>query len=92
MTIIKTLSVVAVLSTVVAAPVLARDAGSERHRGPAHHGLRDQHFRGAYNQRNEVFDRNAQFGLNTEGLGRYPSGRDPSRIGGEDPDLHPSAY
>ena len=88
MTILKTLSVMAVLSTVVAAPVLARDAGSERHRGPAHHGLRDQHFRGAYNQRNEFFGARPQFQENTEDFG----GRDRSRIGGEDPDLHPSAY
>ncbi|MGA7071866.1 hypothetical protein [Bradyrhizobium sp.] len=94
MTIIKALSVVAVLSTVIAAPVFARDAEPARHhnlrihRGPAHHRLGDQYFRGAYNQRNEFYDPYRQFGLNTEGFG----GRDPSRIGGEDPDLHPSAY
>lgn len=98
MTIMKTLSVVAVLSSVVVVPVCARDAEPARHhdlrihRGPTHHRLADQHFRGAYNQRNEFFAPYQQFGRNTEGLGRYPSGRDRSRIGGEDPDLHPSAY
>jgi len=93
MTMIKTLGVMAVLSTVIAAPVFARDARPERHdslrihRAPAHHRLGDQYFRGAYNQRNELFDPYQPFERNTE-----TPGRDRSRIGGEDPDLHPSAY
>jgi hypothetical protein len=76
--------------------VFARDAepmrhdGLRIHRGLTHHLLRDQHFRGAYNQRNERFDLNPQFQRNTDNSGFR--GRDPSRIGGEDPDLHPSAY
>ena len=93
MTIIKALSVMAVLSTAIAAPVSARDARHDHlriHRGPTHHHVQDQHFRGAYNQRNERFDLNPQFQRNTDNFG--VRGRDPSRIGGEDPDLHPSAY
>jgi len=96
MTMVKALSAIAVLCTVMAAPVFARDTGPVRHdglqihRGPTHHLLRDQYFRGAYNQRNERFDLNPQFQRNTDNFG--VSGRDPSRIGGEDPDLHPSAY
>jgi len=93
MTIIRALSVVAVLSTAIAAPVSARDAGHDHlriHRGPTYHHVQDQHFRGAYNQRNERFDLNPQFQRNTDNFGFM--GRDRSRIGGEDPDLHPSAY
>jgi hypothetical protein len=93
MTIIKALSVMAVLSTAIAAPVSARDAGHDHlriHRGPTHHHVQDQHFRGAYNQRNERFDLNPQFQRNTDNFG--VRGRDPSRIGGEDPDLNPSAF
>ena len=58
------------------------------HRGPAHHDVQDRYFRGAYNQRTDHFDPNPQFQRNTDDF----RGRDPSRIGGEDPDLHPSAY
>ena len=96
MTMVKALSAIAVLCTVMAAPVFARDTGPVRHdglrihRGPTHHLLRDQYFRGAYNQRNERFDLNPQFQRNTNNFGFR--GRDHSRIGGEDPDLHPSAY
>ena len=96
MTMVKALSAIAVLCTVMAAPVFARDTGPVRHdglrihRGPTHHHVQDQHFRGAYNQRNERFDLNPQFQRNTDNFGFR--GRDRSRIGGEDPDLHPSAY
>jgi hypothetical protein len=97
----RALSVIAILSTAPAAPVFARDASLEHssheplrhehlrmHRGPAHHDVQDRYFRGAYNQRTEPFDPNPRFQRNTEDF----RGRDPSRIGGEDPDLHPSAY
>lgn len=93
MTIMKTLSVIAVLSAAIAAPVFAfagePGPGSHfrMHRGLTHHHVRDQHFRGAYNQHNERFD---PYQRNTEDFGFR--GRDPSRIGGENPDLHPSAY
>jgi len=106
MAVARALSVIALLSTVLAAPVFARDASLEHsslehsrheplrheplriHRGPAHHDVQDRYFRGAYNQRIERFDPNPQFQRNTDDF----RGRDPSRIGGEDPDLHPSAY
>lgn len=94
MTMVKALGAIAILSAVITASVFARDAGPMRHdglrthRGLTHHLLRDQHFRGAYNQRNERFDLNPQFQSNTDNF----RGRDRSRIGGEDPDLHPSAY
>jgi hypothetical protein len=92
----RTMSVIAILSTAFAAPVFARDASLEHlrhehlriHRGLAHHDVQDRYFRGAYNQRTEPFDPNPQFQRNTEDF----RGHDPSRIGGEDPDLHPSAY
>jgi hypothetical protein len=92
----RTMSVIAILSTAFAAPVFARDASLEHlrhehlriHRGLAHHDVQDRYFRRAYNQRTEPFDANPQFQRNTEDF----RGHDPSRIGGEDPDLHPSAY
>jgi len=96
MTFMKTLSAIAILSTVIAAPVFAREAGPERHHhlrthhGLTHHHARDQHFRGAYNRHNERFYSYPQFQLHTANFGSR--GRDPSRIGGEDPNLHPSAY
>ena len=96
MTIMKTLSVIAVLSAAIAAPVFAGEPGPERHHhlrihhGLTHHHVRDQHFRGAYNQHNERFYPSLQPQRNTEDFGSR--GRDPSRIGGENPDLHPSAY
>ena len=96
MTMVKALSAIAVLSAVLAVPTFARDAGPAKHdglrihRGPTHHPLRDQHFRGAYNQHNERFYSYPRFQLHTANFGSR--GRDPSRIGGEDPNLHPSAY
>jgi len=82
MTLLKILSLIAILS--MAVPVFARDTRLG-HLGIhwSHHHLRD-----AYNQRNERFDSNPQSQRNTDNFG----GRDPSRIGGEDPDRHPSAY
>lgn len=91
MTMARALGVIAVLSTAIAAPVFAREAGHHHLRtlrGPTHHYTPDQHFRGAYNQWNGHSDLRPQFQRNTEDFG----GRDRSRIGGEDPDLHPSAY
>jgi hypothetical protein len=106
MAVARALSVIALLSTAFAAPVFARDASLEHsslersshehlrhehlriHRGLARHDVQDRYFRGAYNQRTDHFDPNPQFQRNTDDF----RGRDPSRIGGEDPDLHPSAY
>jgi hypothetical protein len=81
MTKLKTLSAVIILSATVATPVFAQ---------PTHYGRAYDRYRGAYNQSNEPFyaipqtrdDRNIEnFGF---------SGRDPSRVGGEDPSLKPS--
>jgi hypothetical protein len=89
MAIMKTLSAIAILSAAITAPVFARDAGPERpmHHGHAHHhhvwDHKRWHFGGAH-------DPNQQLQRNTESLGFR--GRDPSRVGGEDPNLHPSAY
>ena len=85
MILLKSLGVIAVLATTIPAPVLARDSR------PGHLGIHwsHHHFRDAFNQRNERFDPNPQPQRNTESSFRGP---DHSRIGGEDPDLHPSAY
>jgi hypothetical protein len=80
MTNMKTLSAVIIFSAAVAAPASARD---DRLDHLVTH-WRHHHFRDSYNQRNERFD----FQRNTNNF----RGRDPSRIGGEDPDMHPSAY
>ena len=96
----KALSVVIILSAAIAAPVFAQDEirpgyGLEpqlvtnyrsNYRVPD-----DQNFRGAYNQWNETFDAQPltdQERRNVEDFGF--SGRDPSRVGGEDPYLHPA--
>ena len=95
MTNIKTLGAVVVLAAFIAAPVFAKDVGvAGRHHVRAQHR---SHFHAAYNQRNEHFnpqnerfDPDPYFQRNIENFGF--SGRDPSRIGGEDPSLHPSPY
>jgi hypothetical protein len=86
---LKILSAIVILSAAVATPVLAQDAGVF---GPYHHG-RHHHvwnYRGAYNQMGgpSYAVPPTQSGRNIENFGF--SGRDPSRIGGEDPSLHPS--
>jgi hypothetical protein len=97
MTNLKTLGLALVLSTAIASPVFA--AGNEGPIGshyrltphPGHHHVRhSQHFRGAYNQSYRQTDPDPEFQRNIENFGF--SGRDPSRIGGEDPNLHPSPY
>ena len=78
MTKMKALSAVIILSAAVATPAFAQ---------PTHHV---RNFRGAYNQLNEpsyAIPR-TQDERNIENFGF--SGRDPSRVGGEDPSLHPS--
>src|ERR1700751_1022509 len=81
MTKMKTLSAAIILSAAVAAPVFAQ---------PTHHGRTYDRYRGAYNQVNGPFYAipQTQDGRNIENFGF--SGRDPSRVGGEDPSLKPS--
>jgi hypothetical protein len=78
MTKIKTLTAVMILSTAVATPVFAK--------GSFHH---DRSFRGAYNQMSEpsfaVAPTRAERNIQNFGF----SGRDPSRVGGWDPNLNP---
>jgi hypothetical protein len=106
MTKMKTLSAVALVSAVIAAPVFAHDAGGsashtglKSRSGSTYHHVRAHHRRyvgyhphmsGAYNPPNERFDPDPEFQRNIENFGF--SGRDPSRVGGEDPSLHPSQY
>lgn len=80
MTKMKALSAVIILSAAVATPVFAQDYGRAHVR----------HFRGAYNQMiapsyHAVPSSRAEPNLENFGF----SGRDPSRVGGEDPYLHP---
>src|SRR5271169_4061406 len=79
MTKMKTLSAVILLSTAVATPVFAKD-----------HGRAYDQYRGAYNQLNgpTYAIPQTQDERNIENFGF--SGRDPSRVGGEDPSLSPS--
>ena len=89
---IRTLSAVLILTAITAAPALAQDAGVLRpgHSVKHHHHVRhSQHFRGAYNQSYRQTDPDPEFQRNIDNFGF--SGRDPSRIGGADPDLNPLA-
>ena len=92
MTKVKTLSAAIILSAAVATSVFAQDAGV---RGPgSRYGLASQTApRGAYNQLNGPSDATPRAlddedKRNMENFGF--SGRDPSRVGSEDPDLKPS--
>jgi hypothetical protein len=80
MTRTKLLSAVLILSATVATPVFAQDHGRAHVR----------HFRGAYNQMigpsyYAVPSSRAERNLENFGF----SGRDPSRVGGMDPNLNP---
>jgi hypothetical protein len=92
MTKMKTISAVIILSAAVATPAFAQDAGVRRPQpGSTHHDRAYDlwNYRGAYNQLNGPFYANPR----TEGgwsIENFDSGgRDPSRVGGEDPYLHP---
>jgi len=104
MTKMKALGAVLVLSALIAAPVFAKDSGVS---GPeSRHGLKSKpgsisrhvrvhhrrYVRGVYTQTppNDRYDPDPEFQRNIENFGF--SGRDPSRISGEDPSLHPSPY
>jgi hypothetical protein len=95
----KALSAVIILSAAFAAPVFARDAvgpgyGAEsqlvtNHRSN-YRGPYDQNFRGAYNQSGASFYARPLTNEERRNLEDFGfSGRDPSRVGGEDPYLHP---
>jgi hypothetical protein len=91
MTRMKTLSAVMILSAAIATPVFAQDAGVLR---PQHERTHERNYRGAYNAYNQANEpsyaapRTREEERNVEDFGF--SGRDPSRVGGEDPDLKPS--
>lgn len=104
MTKMQSLCTVLILCAIVAAPVFAKNTGVS---GPgSRHGLKpksgsitrhvrvhhQRYVRGAYSQiqPNDRYDPDPEFQRNIENFGF--SGRDPSRIGGEDPSLHPSQY
>ena len=78
MTMMKTLTAVVILSTAVATPVFAK--------GKTYHS---ETFTGAYNQMSEpsfaVPSTRAERNIENFGF----SGRDPSRVGGWDPNLNP---
>jgi hypothetical protein len=90
---------VIILSAAFAAPVFARDAvgpgyGAESqlvtNRRSNYRGPYDQKFRGAYNQSGASFYARPLTNEQRRNLEDYGfSGRDPSRVGGEDPYLHP---
>jgi hypothetical protein len=87
---IKTLGVALILSAAIASPVFAQDANVS---APRHVRTHDQsNLRGAYNQQlsGAPYDNAPQTReerLNQQNFGF--SGRSPSRVGGEDPDLNP---
>jgi hypothetical protein len=81
MTKFKILSAIVILSTAIAAPVLAKS----NYRIPD-----DQNFRGAYNQSNAPFYAQPLTNKDRDNIEDFGfSGRDPTRVGGEDPYLHP---
>ena len=81
MTKLSTLSAVMILAATVATPAFAR---------PIHHTRAHSDFRGAYNQMIEpsyaVPQTQSERTLDNFGFSR----RDPSRVGGFDPNLNPS--
>jgi hypothetical protein len=91
MTKIKTLSAIAIISAAIATPVFAQDAI-----GPGY-GLAsqpvtpyDRNFRGAYNQSDAEFYARPLSNKERRNIEDFGfSGRDASRVGGEDPYLHP---
>ena len=91
MTKIKTLGAVIILTAAVAAPAFAQDAG-KLGRG-SHHGqaYEQSNYRGAYNQLGGApYDAAPQTPDEMRNRDNFGfSGRDPSRVGGEDPDLNP---
>jgi hypothetical protein len=90
----KTLSAALILSAAIVTPAFAQDGGmlgpGNRNGLTPQPGQTYQHhraYRQAYNRWNGPAD--AKYRRNKENFGF--SGRDPSRVGGESPSLHPSA-
>ena len=73
--------------TILGVLLIAGSAGQMAN--ASEHHVRRSDYRGAYNQANESFYAIPQTraGRNMENFGF--SGRDPSRVGGEDPSLNP---
>ena len=89
MTKFKTLAAIAVFSTAIATPVFAQDA---KVTVPAHHGraVAPENLRGSYNQVGAPYDNAPQTHeelINQQNFGF--SGRNPARVGGENPALNP---
>jgi hypothetical protein len=92
MTRLKTLSALIFLSTAVATPVLAQEVGAQPQAVRSHHGRAHalQKYRGVYNQLNGPFYATPRTPDDRD-IGNFGfSGRERSRVGGEDPDLNPS--
>ena len=80
MTKMKALSAVIILSAAVATPVFAQDHGRAYVR----------HFRGAYNQMIGPSYYAVPYSQSERNLENFGfTGRDPSRVGGRDPNLNP---
>jgi hypothetical protein len=99
MTTMKILGAMLVLSALIAAPAFAEDSGSRhglksKHGSASHDGRTHRRggVRGAVvpRQPSDRYDPDPEFQRNIDNFGF--SGRDPSRIGGEDPSLHPSQH
>jgi len=85
---IGTLGVALLLSAVIASPVFAQDTTVRPHHARAY----DQaNFDGAYNQQlnGDYAPKTSEEMRNLENFGF--SGRDPSRVGGENPNLNPAS-
>ena len=101
MTKITALTAIATIVVAIAAPVSAQDTigpgyGLKSQPGTKHRsnyrGPHNQSFRGSYNRSSASFytrPLTTRERLNKENFGW--SGRDPSRVGGEDPSLHPAS-
>jgi len=87
MTNIKTLSAAIIFCATVATPVFAQDADAIAPKAATTHHVRVhvRNYRGAYNQVNEPAYAAPLSNTDNFGFG----GRDPSRVGGMDPDLNP---
>jgi len=87
MTNVKTLGAVIIFCATVATPVFAQDADTlGPQAAPTHHvRAHARNYRRAYNQVSEPSYATPQRDIENFGF----SGKDPSRVGGEDPNLNP---